>query len=133
MLLTSTSFKGLASSLARVMGLPDLRMVELGHPIAGIPLPEVFGKLDRAYDEIIGKLTSPLAEGAPVAAASDREPLIDLGGTASWESLQDEFMQRGWSDGLPVVPPTRAKIRSSSASTRRCSDSVLIQTQMWVA
>ena len=123
MLLASAAFSGLAARLAGVMGMPSLRTVVLPHPVGGIPIAEVLQKVDAVVDEIIGKLTLPLAQkSAPAAAAPRNDALIDIA-TADhwaddWADLQSAFIARGWSDGLPVVPPTEAHVAAMVKASR---------------
>ena len=40
-----------------------------------------------------------------------------------WSAVSDSFMERGWTDGLPIVPPTPDSVAASlAASGRRASD-----------
>ena len=29
---------------------------------------------------------------------------------ASWDAINDYFYEQGWTDGLPIVPPTEARV-----------------------
>jgi len=42
---------------ARVLGMPDLRMVFVAHPVQLLTLAELHARADRAYDEIVARLT----------------------------------------------------------------------------
>ena len=46
-------------------------------------------------------------------------------GPAAEERLQELFLRRGWSDGLPVVPPTVARVKAALAFTDRAPTDVL--------
>lgn len=43
----------------------------------------------------------------------------------AFDALQREFVRNGWSDGLPLVPPTRAKVQAMVAASGRAGDEVL--------
>jgi hypothetical protein len=45
---------------------------------------------------------------------SDRIELDD-----SAEAVSDEFFKRGWSDGLPVIPPTEEAVERMLTGTSR--------------
>lgn len=91
--------------------MPSLPTAVLPHPIAGVPLDSVLAKLDAAFEEIIAKLTTPLpSAGADETAASAPGKWVDIDASDEWSDLQREFVERGWSDGLPVVPPTEARV-----------------------
>ena len=48
---------------ARVLGMPDYRMVYVPHPVQLLTLDELHAYADRAFDEIVTRLTS---QGAPI-------------------------------------------------------------------
>jgi hypothetical protein len=121
-LLVSTSFDGLARNQARVLGMPTLPRVVLQHPIGGTPLESVLAKVDAAMEEIVARLTTPLA-AEPVSQAAAQADWVQLE-SSDWTGIQDEFLQRGWSDGLPVVPPTRERVEAMVAASRLPPDFV---------
>ncbi|GIX47117.1 MAG: hypothetical protein KatS3mg131_1328 [Candidatus Tectimicrobiota bacterium] len=41
------------------------------------------------------------------------------------EQIFDEFYRRGWTDGLPIIPPTEARVQRMLAATRRAPHEVL--------
>ena len=52
---------------ARLLGMPEYRMVFVPHPVQLLGLDELRGYADRAFDEIVARLTqpaSPRADGA---------------------------------------------------------------------
>ncbi len=107
----STSFVALAHNQAKVLGMPSMPTVVLPHPIGGTPLDSVLAKLDAVLPEIIAKLTTALpAEVADTKTAGTSSTWVDIGTSDEWHGLQCEFIERGWGDGLPLVPPTEARV-----------------------
>lgn len=51
-------FTSLAEEQARVLGVPDLSVVVVGHPVATLSADEVAAMADRAYDQIVSSLTA---------------------------------------------------------------------------
>ncbi len=52
---------------ARLLGMPDYRMVFIPHPVQLLTPEELRALADRAFEEIVGRLTqrsSPRADGA---------------------------------------------------------------------
>jgi hypothetical protein len=49
---------------ARVLGMPDYRMVFVPHPVQLLTLEELRGYADRAFDEIVARLTQPASPPA---------------------------------------------------------------------
>jgi hypothetical protein len=43
----------------------------------------------------------------------------------AFEAMQREFIRNRWSDGLPLIPPTRAKVRALVAASGREADEVV--------
>lgn len=64
--------------------------------------------------------------GTEAAAAPEREPerreIVFSGGL---DAVQEHFEQRGWTDGLPIVPPTLDRVDRFLAHTARDAGEVL--------
>ena len=108
-LLMTTPFTALARNQSRVFGLPNLQAAIMPHPLGGLPVPNVIAKIDAVYEELIAKLTSPLP-APPVEEVKVRSEWVDLDISDEWGALQQEFMARGWSDGMLAAPPTEARV-----------------------
>jgi len=123
-LLISTSFTGLAKAQAKALGMPALPTVVLPHPIGGTPLDSVLTKVDAAFDDILARLTTPLAsaQDASVRISGER---IDLACADEWSDLQEAMMQHGWGDGFPLVPPTEARVAAMVAGAGMNADHVV--------
>ncbi len=52
---------------ARLLGMPDYRMVYVPHPVQLLSLEELHGYADRVFEEIVARLTQP---GPPRAGAA---------------------------------------------------------------
>jgi hypothetical protein len=52
---------------ARVLGMPDYRMVYVPHPVQLLSLDELHGYADRVFEQIVERLTQP---GSPPAGAA---------------------------------------------------------------
>jgi len=64
-LVATDALSELAGQTATDLGLPDLRVVSVAHPIGGVDPDEVRRRADGAVDEVLGLLTgSRLAEGS---------------------------------------------------------------------
>lgn len=61
MTLCSTVFENMARSEAEALGLKDVPLVVVPHPIGGLPAARVRAKADAALDEIIANLVQPAA------------------------------------------------------------------------
>ena len=58
---------------ARLLGMPDYRMVYVPHPVQLLSAEELRGYADRAFEEIVGRLTPPgWAGSSPADGAHPR-------------------------------------------------------------
>src|SRR5690349_13949947 len=89
--------------------MPTLPTVVLQHPIGGTPTDTVLAKLDKAFDEILAKLTTPL-ESAREEIVEESGERVAIASKDEWTDLQRQMMARGWGDGLPLVPPTEERV-----------------------
>ena len=80
-------------------GMPGLRRVVIPKPVPEDRFPDIFSGLVPA-------LTSPLTETErnPEKRETREPPRLVFKG--SIEEVNTFFYRRGWSDGLPVIPPT---------------------------
>jgi hypothetical protein len=106
--------------------------VGLGYP--GIPLAFVPGHpgvqskdelrrntLEVTLDHVIANLTSG-SEQAKISGEPGEHDIVFSGG---WQEINEYFLQQEWSDGLPVVPPTRRRVEQFLEFTGRAADDVL--------
>jgi len=89
------------------IGLADMAFVEAVHPMGMLPLADIRSRADQTYNEIIEKAirwkpsrTSIAGLGKPPYPASR----IKFKGT--YAAVNKMFYDKGWSLGMPIVPPT---------------------------
>ena len=58
-----------------------------------------------------------MAAKVPLAADFPRQRMEVIRGPGAEDRLQELFLRRGWSDGLPVVPPTAARVKEALSFT----------------
>ncbi|MBI4636407.1 MAG: hypothetical protein HY727_08665 [Candidatus Rokubacteria bacterium] len=99
-----------------------------GLPLAVVPLPftnqrseDVGAMAEAAFEQVVAGLTEPVEEPAaaerPVAEERLRyegEDLLD-----AWTRMNRDLLQRGWSDGFPLVAATDRAVEAMLAGTRR--------------
>lgn len=61
----------------------------------------------------------------PLAADFPRQRVEVVRGPNAYDRVQELFLRRGWSDGLPVVPPTVARVKEAVAFAARAAADVL--------
>jgi len=97
----------------------------LPHPIGGLTMEEIAPKIDAVLDEVLAKLTTPLPPAPAATALPPRAAKIDIAAEDDWDDLQREFVRRGWSDGLPMVPPTEARVARMLRGADHAADFVV--------
>jgi hypothetical protein len=107
-------------------GMPSLRYVIM--PL--VPEEKVTEDIsDEEFDEVISgiveALTKPLTKEEKKAGKmfTEKHPRIAMSGTL--DEVQDYFYKQGWTDGLPVIPPTEEKVREMLKETDHAPDKVV--------
>jgi len=120
----SSAFLKQAGVVKQGLGVP----LEIGvYP--GVPLLDSEDELRRKVEEVLapGLLNALTGEAAQDAReAADAEPLpgsVVFGG--SLQEVQEYFHRQMWTDGLPIMPPTRACVDEFLAHTDRKAEEVL--------
>ncbi|HET7339889.1 MAG TPA: hypothetical protein VFL90_00380, partial [Methylomirabilota bacterium] len=106
-MLGTDAFLSLARATAARHGLPHLPVALVPHPLGGIDPKLVLDRAEAIVDDVLAALTRDPAAPAPlpaVAGAALVEAPDDL------DALQAWVMAERWSDGLPVLPPTPARV-----------------------
>ena len=126
-----------ASAAVEALGVPSSSLVcdgflgqgattAVGLGLPNLPMAKVPGHVDtQTHNELQDNLTSVTLAAvienltaAPAAAVMIPEPgPQDVVMDGSFEEINRFFYENGWSDGLPIVPPTRAKIERFLAFT----------------
>ena len=97
--------------------------VVVEHPVGGLSRDRVAARIDRVLEEIVRQLSSP--RSAPPEHPLAREADQGIACANPWAEAQRIFVELGWSDGLPVVPPTPEAVRAMCGGTRRAPEEVV--------
>lgn len=86
----------------------------------GLPLAVMRGHVDsQPYEEMaasfvahtVAEVERGLLDALDDTSAGDDEPAaLDVVVRGTIDEVQRQFVARGWTDGLPVVPPTRSRV-----------------------
>ena len=109
---------------ARQRGLPALPKLTVAHPLGGIQPAAVTERAATAIDDLVAGLTANGAVQSRRELAADTvptrgEPAAQVELPAHPLELATAFDERGWSDGLPVIPPTEELVAATLAYTDR--------------
>ena len=130
-------FSRVVSSVTKMAGLPEAPLAFVPQPVMGKTDAELYAYVNGmdpirgvpVMDEVIRALTTA---PEPVAAkATARQPIIKrrLVTAASADELQEMFLERNWTDKLPVVLPTEERVEEMLAATSRRPDEVVGQLE----
>ena len=118
----SSVFYQAARVQAAGRGMTDLPIVQIPHPMHTAPKLVVEQRADEAADDIVEALT----QATKPHLNTDGDMLPDtLVLDDAPADLQEFFFDRGWTDGLPVVPPTAEKVEAMLATVDRPRDELI--------
>ena len=109
-------------------GLADEAARRAGHERAGMTTTAACGSCcpqasrlrARWIDDTLKQRAAEQGMSAKVPLAADfpRQRIEVVRGPRAEDRLQELFLRRGWSDGLPVVPPTAARVKAGACLHR---------------
>ena len=109
-----------------MFGMPSMRYVVT--PL--VPEEKVMEDISdeqfyKVISGIIQALTKPLTEEEKKAGKMFTEKLPRIAMSGTLDEVQDYFYRQGWTDGLPVIPPTEEKIQEMLKGTGHDPDEVV--------
>lgn len=116
--IVTTRFVELASTTAYKKGIPHLRISYTPHPITDVPA-DICRKYLEGNDphtgkplleEIISAITKPLAPEDTKRGFVKREPRPKFLPADTEDNLQQYFMDKNFTDGGPVILPTKERV-----------------------
>ncbi len=101
-------FAGQAGATARGLGYDGLPLaVTVGHVDAQSGEEMVANFVESS----VGQVIDGLIGDHEVADADNREPAaLDIAASGTIDEINDHFLAMGWSDGNPIIPPTRDRV-----------------------
>src|SRR5215813_3271988 len=124
-------FDRVVRSVAQVNGMPDLAQVFVPQPIMGKSAAELRAYVDgidpitgrAVMQEVVEGLTRPRDEGRRAIEYDRSTPRLVQPDTE--ENLHRLFLERNWTDTLPIVLPTEERVAAMLAGTRRKPDEIV--------
>jgi hypothetical protein len=106
-----------AMSAASSRGMPVIRVVPEAVVSECTVVKDIQAAVGAVFDNVIAALTKPLTptEKSPKSREPENPPRIIFKGTL--EEVNRFFYQRGWTDGLPIIPPTEAAVKEMMTGT----------------
>ncbi len=127
-MITARDFVDDAEMSMHAYGMPDLPLaVFQGTEFTSMPVDVIHGFVDPIIDTIIEKLTNQNLvasgtnefEGDVVPENATSEVFTAADSYQAWELFNAEFLDRGWGDGFPLIPPTHDKVAAMLKGTNR--------------
>src|SRR6266513_497869 len=125
-------FDRVVRSVAEVNGMPGLRQVFVPQPIMGKTAAQLRAYIDGTdpitglpvMREVVEGLTRPFEEKdlGPVEFDRSTPRLVE---PDTEDNLHRLFLERNWTDNLPIVLPTEKRVAAMLAGTRRKPDEVV--------
>jgi hypothetical protein len=121
----SSGFLKQAEYVTRGLGLPAMAIAEF----PGVPMTLSSEEFARKVEEVvlpqvIDGLSRKGGEGAARDAATEPGPR-DIVFSGSFDAVQEHFHAANWSDGLPVVPPSRERVERFLQFTERDAGEII--------
>src|SRR5881628_1139006 len=117
-------FDRVVRSVADVNGMPDLAQVFVPQPIMGKSAAQLRAYVDGkdpvsgrpVMQEVIEGLTHPRSRAAGAVCDRSTPRLVE---PDTEDNLHRLFLERSWTDTLPIVLPTEERVAAMLAGTRR--------------
>jgi hypothetical protein len=109
----------LAKTESLTRGLSNLPLIQLPHPVGSVSLDILCSLAESNIDSIVKVLTG--GDGPSDYPLNEADGLAECTSTlevpADPNLMFQYFINRGWSDGLPMLPPTEAAIDATVAGS----------------
>jgi hypothetical protein len=120
--IVTTPFLQQAAVVSTGIGLPSLPIAE--YP--GVPMTDGADAVEQKVRALLPEVIAGLAAARATARAAAAEPgPRDVVCRGTLDEIQEHFHRHLWSDGLPVIPPTLARVERFVAHTRRRPEEVI--------
>jgi hypothetical protein len=129
---TAAIFDEDARFSAKTFGVPEACPVVVPDCFSNKSTDEIRTMVDESFDEVVTLLTTERAvfDTLPQFASMVLESAPELHYEGldlldAFDEMQRRFVVNGWSDGLPLVPPTRTKVEAMIAASGQEGDHVV--------
>ena len=116
-----------AQRTACAAGVPAPRVVEYPGAFASHTREQLLEHTRKTlWPQIKAALTRPITAAEVKKLAAAARGVEEQGGlSGSYDDINRAFAERGWSDGLPIVPPTEARVAEFLRYTPLAADAVI--------
>lgn len=103
-------------------GMPLLPMARLDvNCLTNLSPEQIRSAVEPHIHDVIKGITTPVSKVAEQekCVEEDFEIFNGSNGLSAWEAMNMAFLEYGWSDGFPLVPPTEEKVNEMLKTTKR--------------
>ncbi len=115
------TLRAAASHSVSTGGAP-VRIWPVGNP------PRTSESTSSAMRAVVSDLTTPVQPDEQLTGWRHPVPRDRIAMRGSLAEINHRFLAHGWSDGLPIVPPTQADVEAMLRGTSRTPDTVVTET-----
>lgn len=123
--IVSSDFVILAKVTWQGVGVPDVDYVVVPHPFSGLSLDAIRAKADAAFPKILKGSTDWKPEVTELPPPEPPYPAERFKFKGTVEDINRMFFEKGWSLGIPIIPPTPGRVEKMLKGTSRSPDEVL--------
>ena len=132
MTICTEAFIGLAREESKNLGMPDLPLAIIKHPIGGESLAVIHQRAEDALEQVIRGLTGDVASRSSGTASSAATAAPERFTFADEDEALETFHARRLTDGLPFVLPTAERVQAMIAgSGRQAGEVIAIVPPRW--
>ena len=118
-----------AMSAASSKGMPVVRIVPETIVSESTVVADIEAAITAVADDMIAALTRPLTEDEKSPKPREPEHLERIVFKGNLEEVNRFFYQRGWTDGLPIIPPTEEAVAEMLTGTDLPTDHVVAELE----
>jgi len=120
--LVAEGFTGQAQATLIGLGLSNMPWALIpSHPSVQSKAQLRENVLNTTLDGVVASLTQPVK----AVALADEYGMRDVVCSGDFDAINRTFLEKEWSDGLPIVPPTAKRVEAFLRCTYRSPDEVL--------
>jgi len=125
-MITAPGFVAQAKAVARTNGVMVQRVAEYPGAFAAHTSSELVANTQKVvWPQLVEGLTKPISQAEQEQSAIREGTGKAIAYAGSYEDVNNYFNEQGWSDGLPVVPPTKEKVEEFLKFTPMAADTVI--------
>jgi len=131
-MITARAFIDDAGMSMKAYGMPDLPVAMFdGEEFTSSSDESIYALIDPIMDDIVNGLLNPPTKTASTGPAeliadwAESEVFTGPDTLSAWRRFNEEFLDRGWGDGFPLIAPTPAAVREMCTGTARDAQDIV--------